>query len=164
MSLYTAGGWNDFLVAAAGAAGALTGLVFLGITINVQRIIAYAGLPGRAVATLVVLMNALIIALVALMPVTSHVTLGLAVLIVSLFGWGTTIFIEFRNRAPAAEVQQHRRNWVVLSQLGTVPYVIGGISLLAAAGGGMFWLVAGTCLALIIGLANGWVLLVEILR
>ncbi len=59
MNIYTAEGWTDFLVASAGAAGALTGLVFLGITINVQQIISYPGLPGRAAATLVVLMNAL---------------------------------------------------------------------------------------------------------
>ena len=49
-------------------------------------------------------------------------------------------------------------------QLATVPFFVCGVSLLAEAGGGLYWMQAGVVLSLLVGLANGWVLLVEILR
>jgi modulator of FtsH protease len=45
-----------------------------------------------------------------------------------------------------------------------VPYVIAGISLIAGAGGGLWWLLAGIIGALVGAVINAWVLLVEILR
>ncbi len=39
-----------------------------------------------------------------------------------------------------------------------------GVTLLAQAGGGLYWLVPSVLTALIFGLINVWVLLVEILR
>jgi uncharacterized membrane protein YdjX (TVP38/TMEM64 family) len=47
---------------------------------------------------------------------------------------------------------------------GTLPFVVAGISLIAEAGGGLYWVLAGTVLALIGAVLNAWVLLVEILR
>jgi pimeloyl-ACP methyl ester carboxylesterase len=42
--------WHDFFLAQAGAAGVLTGLVFVGASINLQKIVSDpgSGLPGRA--------------------------------------------------------------------------------------------------------------------
>jgi hypothetical protein len=42
--------------------------------------------------------------------------------------------------------------------------VVAGGTLLAQAGGGLYWLVPSVLAALIFGLGNTWVLLVEILR
>ena len=42
--------------------------------------------------------------------------------------------------------------------------VIAGATLLGQAGGGLYWLVPCVISAFILGLANVWVLLVEILR
>jgi hypothetical protein len=47
---------------------------------------------------------------------------------------------------------------------GTVPFVIGGASILLEAGGGLHWIVAGIVFAIAGAVANAWVLLVEILR
>jgi uncharacterized membrane protein YdjX (TVP38/TMEM64 family) len=47
---------------------------------------------------------------------------------------------------------------------GTVLLMIGSVSILAAAGGGLYWVVAGILLAIVGAVANAWVLLVEILR
>ena len=47
------GSWADFFSAELGAAAALTGLVIVGISINIARILAEPGLPGRAAETLV---------------------------------------------------------------------------------------------------------------
>lgn len=42
--------------------------------------------------------------------------------------------------------------------------VVAGATLLARAGGGLYWLVPTVLAAFIVGLVNTWVLLVEILR
>ena len=42
--------------------------------------------------------------------------------------------------------------------------VVAGATLLAQAGGGLYWLVPGVLAAIVAGLVNVWVLLVEILR
>ena len=47
---------------------------------------------------------------------------------------------------------------------GTVPLIIGGVSILAHGGGGLYWTVAGMIFAIAGAVANAWVLMVEILR
>jgi hypothetical protein len=49
--------WHDFFLAQAGAAGVLTGLVFVGVSINLQKIVSEpgSGLTGRAAEALIVL-------------------------------------------------------------------------------------------------------------
>jgi modulator of FtsH protease len=46
----------------------------------------------------------------------------------------------------------------------SLPLAAAGISLLAGAGGGLYWLVPGVVAALLGGIINSWILLVEILR
>jgi hypothetical protein len=41
-------GWESFFVAQVGASAAVAGLVFVGVSINLDKILKYAGLPGRA--------------------------------------------------------------------------------------------------------------------
>ena len=53
---------------------------------------------------------------------------------------------------------------VTLLLPGTL-FFAGGLSLVAAGGGGLYWVFAGTALALLVVSAlNAWVLLVEVLR
>jgi hypothetical protein len=40
--------WDGFAVAMAGAAAVLAGLVFVAVSVNIDRILAVGGLPGRA--------------------------------------------------------------------------------------------------------------------
>ena len=51
--------WTDFAVAVAGASAALTGLVFVAVSINLQRILAYPALPTRTGQTLVMFLGPL---------------------------------------------------------------------------------------------------------
>src|SRR5215212_5545579 len=53
--------WHDFFLAQAGAAGVLTGLVFVAASINLQQIVSEpgSGLPGRAAEALILLVGVL---------------------------------------------------------------------------------------------------------
>ena len=48
--------------------------------------------------------------------------------------------------------------------LGTLPFVIGALSVLAESGGGLYWTFAGIIGATVGAVMTAWVLLVEILR
>ena len=55
MHAYSTAGWESLFVAEAGASAALAGLLFVAISINRERILQGAGLPGRAGEAMVLL-------------------------------------------------------------------------------------------------------------
>ena len=78
--------WHDFFLAQAGAAGVLTGLVFVGVSINLQKIVSdpNSGLVGRAAEALVLLLAVLIASVLVLVPGQGAGLLGAEVLVVGL--------------------------------------------------------------------------------
>jgi modulator of FtsH protease len=158
-------GWTDFLVAAAGATGALAGLLFVALSINLTRILALTGLPGRAAETVLLLASGLIGSLLALMPGLSSSELGLLMMGLWLPTWGlpTLYQIQALHRR-----QFHRLNYALLRfglyQAATVPLLLTGLSLRGYLTGGLHWFAVALLLSLSVALFNAWVLLVEILR
>jgi len=53
---------------------------------------------------------------------------------------------------------------IVTGQLGLLPMVAAGVSLLSQRGGGLYWFAAGVIFSFGSALIDAWVLLVEILR
>ena len=53
---------------------------------------------------------------------------------------------------------------ILQTQLASIPLLIGGTCLLLGLPGGMYWLVPGFVLSFVAGVANAWVLLVEVVR
>jgi modulator of FtsH protease len=156
--------WTDLFVATAGASAALAGLVFVAVSINIQRILEFPGLPERALETILLLMVVLLVSIVGLIPGQGHVALGVELLVVSLAVGGAI----FRLPTVRSDVKDEPRVWLlsrwVVRVSAMAPLVIAGVSLLAESGGGLYWLVAGIAFAVTGAVANAWVLLVEILR
>jgi hypothetical protein len=163
VTAYDASEWNSLFIATTGAAAALTGLVFVAVSINLEQILKQEGLPDRALETVLLLLSVLFVSIVALVPGQGHIPLGVELLTVgTIFGVG--IGLLARKSLPHGP----RRAWVVgrviVVLVATVPTLIGGISLLAMKGGGFYWIVAGILGAIGGGIVNAWVLLIEILR
>jgi hypothetical protein len=128
--------WHDLFIGVAGAAAALTGLLF----------------------------EALVIAILGLVPGQSSVALGVELLSLGLGAWLFATGVYTVRRPAVGSYRAPIVVGVVTSQLATLPVVAAGASLVAQRGGGLYWLVPGIVLLLGVGVINAWVLLIEILR
>ena len=164
MTAYEASEWTDFFVAGAGASAALAGLVFVAVSINVERILQFKGLPERALATVLLLLSVVLVSLIGLLPGQTTTALALELLGVSLLLGGLIFWLTSPGRAAYDRSLSHLLSHWLMVALGTVPLLVGSVSLLAEAGGGLYWIAAGIALAITGAVANAWVLLVEILR
>ena len=63
--------------------GGAAGLLFVAVSINVERILSYEGLPERGMETLAMLLGALVVSIAGLMPGQSHVALGIELLAIA---------------------------------------------------------------------------------
>jgi modulator of FtsH protease len=153
------------MIAEAGASAALTGLVFVAVSINLQRVLTYPSLPGRAGESIAQLFSVLIITTLCLVPNQSLTWLGWELLLLGAGQWTVLGALQVRYKLRHRDEPWH---WigtrVVLNQLSSIPVFAAGLSLLLHAGGGLYWLVPGILFLLIAGIFHAWVLLVEILR
>ena len=96
---------------------------------------------------------------VGLIPGQGTTALGLELLII---GGGFTATIAWLFKKSVAGLREHVSvGWhLALIVPGTVPFVLGGASILGQTGGGLYWIIC----ALIGACINAWVLVVEILR
>lgn len=164
MTAYDPTEWHDLFLATAGASAALAGLVFVAVSINLERILQFRGLPERALETVMLLVGALVVSVVGLVPGQSHQALGAELLVVTVALGAAVARLptrqEMLGEQPAAWIWERwatRMGWAVL-------LAIGSVNVLLASGGGLYWVAAGVLLAIVGAVANAWVLLVEIQR
>jgi len=156
--------WHDFFVAVAGAAAALVGLLFVAISINLDRVLAFPTLPRRAANTLGVLGAVLVVAVFALAPGQGTTAIGLEVLVVGAIVTGQSL-VQTRGLGSAPETPRSSTAVHVAMVLApSLALVLGGLSLVLERGGGLYWVLAAAVLAFASAMVNGWVLLVEIKR
>lgn len=158
-------GWADFCVAQIGASAALAGLVFVGITINLDEIMASPPLPNRALGAVLALATVLAESSVLLAPHRSPSRLGLTILLLALAFWLGLSALQrntYRTTLP-----QYRRALVanfLLAQLASLSFVLAGAWVLLFGEGGLGWYLPGTLLCYLVALTEAWVLLIEIKR
>jgi hypothetical protein len=156
--------WSDLFVATAGAAAALAGLVFVAVSINIERILKFEGLPERALEAVLTLVIVVLVSIACLIPGQSVAALGIELLLVA-GGYSALVVRLWPHTRPQPD---DPRTWIVshvlIRVIAAVPLLVGAVSLIAESGGGVYWIVAGIVGAIIGAVANAWVLLVEILR
>ena len=87
VTAYSPEAWDSFFVAQAGATAALAGLLFVGVSINVKTIVASVRLVRRALEAFVLLVEAMLVAIIALVPDASRAALGGSLLVVAVGAW-----------------------------------------------------------------------------
>ena len=154
---YVAGSWADFTVAVVGAAAALTGLLFVAVSLNIERILAGAALTGRSGGTL--------IGILVLLPDQPSTALALELVTTGIVAGGSLLWI---NRPVNRSTEEPRASWLLL-RVGTsvtisASLVLAGATLLAGTGGGLYRIAPAVLVAFLGGLMTVWVLPVEIRR
>ena len=165
MDAYATAGWANFFVAEVSATAALSGLLFVAVSISLAKVLASPQLPGRAIEALVVLVSMLVVGMFGLVPGQHAHTLGIEILSVGVLAWGWSVLLQLASLRVPTGVP---RRWIVLrafqSQVATIPTIVAGASLIAGSGGGLYWLVASLTFAITTATTGAWVLLVEIQR
>ena len=159
------GDWGNFFIAEAGASAALAGLIFVAVSINLNRIINYPRLVTRAFQSLALLVTILITASLMLVPGQSFTVVGIEILVVGVVIWLLNIYLDIRNFRQTDP--QYRRAYsanILMGQLATLPYLIAGISILTTGEGGIYWLVPALIFSVLQAILDSWVLLIEINR
>lgn len=162
VTLYDATKWHELFLASAGAAAALAGLVFVAVSINIERILALHGVPERALQTILLLVAVVVISIVGLVPQSTQL-LGIEVLVVAAL-LCLAIGIPTRAAFDTGGNRKYLASRLVVVLPGSAFYLVGAVSLLAVTGGGLAWVVLGIISGIVGAVGNAWVLLVEILR
>ena len=162
---YAADSWTDFAVAVATAAATLAGLVFVAVSINLRQILSFPNLPARAGQTLVLFSTPLIAGLFLVVPGQARAAVASELLVTGIAVGAVQVRIgawQPRSEQETPVTRVVMRVFPTAASCGCL--VIAGATLFAQAGGGLFWFVPSALVAIIFGLLNAWVLLVEILR
>ena len=157
--------WANFFVAVVGASAALAGLIFVGISISLKKILEYPKLANRGLESLILLMTILVTGSLGLVPRQSDVALGIEVTTLGAITW-IIIYLLDRSaiRGTEPEWKKHYRRNMVFNQLAVLPYIAGGVVLLLQGPVGLYWMLPGILGSFIKALTDAWVLLVEIHR
>jgi hypothetical protein len=165
VSAYDAHAWLEFGVAAAGAAAVLTGLVFVAVSINLERVLQVPGLPDRAGESVLMFLGAMVYSLFLLVPGQSTDALGIELVVTGLVFAVVLLLVAASGfRKPTRQPLSWKITRVVAALASTVPVVIGGVTVAGESGGGLYWLFAGILLSFLAGVGNSWVLLIEVVR
>ncbi len=167
-------GWENFAVFSGSAAGALTGLLFVAVSLNRDRIVSHPALRSEAGQTLVLFLLALLLSLLLVIPGTSPRLLGIVLVVVAVVA-GAILIIIGRGKddaargkpseaagdhpSEAAEDRLARLLDTVSPNLVAMLSITVAGSLEIAGDNGLYWLAAAVVLALGGGVINAWLFL-----
>jgi modulator of FtsH protease len=161
---YSAVPWQTFLAAEVGAGASLTGLLFVAVSINLERILSFPKLPARAGETLTLLLMVVVIASLELAPQSPA---ALAAEVIACAGGTAAVVLTVQLRhgpdSPTDPI------WWYLARIATIQvpallFLAGGITLALRQGGGLYWMLPAVPVAFLGAVYTAWVLLVEIIR
>jgi modulator of FtsH protease len=158
MSGYLATAWSDFSVAVVGASAALTGLLFVAMSLHLPQVASSKAHRNRSEATLAALVMLIIVATVGLIPDQSTSLLGLELAVAfAVF----LVFYALRSRAYWAGGRLPR-SVALRTALGAVITLSGigcGVLLLIGLGWAVFLVVPMFLGGVVLGVANTWSIL-----
>jgi hypothetical protein len=158
---YTTATWLGFGEVLAAVAGALTGLLFVALSVKSDVLAASRSLSSRAAETLVLFMISVLIAVFLVAP-QPPVALGAELLALAVVS-GITLFVLDRraghasDQGVAAYIERFSPNTITAVLVG-----VAALSFLLKAGDGLYWLIPAAVASLVGGVVNAWLFLVKI--
>ena len=158
---YSTAMWLSFGEAIAAVAGALTGLLFVAVSVNSAVLARSRSLSSRAAQTLVLFMTTVLIAVVLVAPQPAA-ALGAELLTVAAVSGAALVILDRRaghsaERGVARYIERFSPNLITAALVG-----VAGVSLLAKAGGGLYWLIPAVVAGLLGGVVNAWLFLTKV--
>ena len=165
MHAATISDWTIFFTAQLGAAATLGGLVFVGLSLNLTKILSFPALPNRALLALGVLLGILVVSSLILIPGQSTELIGFEILAAGLLATVVAASIEVRTlrSTPLQNPGKFIGDMVFLA-FALVPYIVGGALMLGSSLVGLYWVAAAVIISFIKAIGDAWILLVEINR
>jgi hypothetical protein len=159
--------WHDYFITVAEVSATLAGLLFVGLTISLDHVLAGTGYMSRAFAALFAQFEMLLIGIFGIVPGqpawvlgAEFIVTGLGVLI------GTSVFAYNFPEDPNSALGSRGPRTVraVLGYLATLLPVTTGIGLIAGHAAALYALIPAEVACLYLSIGNAWVFAVELPR
>ena len=160
--VYNAGQWHDFFVMVGGGAAALTGLVFVAMTLNLETITKDATHRYRAIGTLVGFTAVFIMCALALMGVERYQAVGAEWLVVATIAGVIYVYgyVEaIRSGGSSAGLHGYR---VVAGTTCYLAQIIGSLFLLLGHSAGLYTAAAAMVIYFALLISGAWLLIVGV--
>jgi hypothetical protein len=156
--------WQSFAEMIGSASGALTGLLFVAVSLNASRIAGHVGLRASATQTLVLFLVPLVMAAVLLVPRQPDWVLGSELIATGLVGSWILLTIRRLKRGLADDDLRliaifNRRGPNVIVML---LFVASGTVLACGEGCGLYLLLPAALVAFVSGVLNAWYFLLPL--
>jgi hypothetical protein len=151
--------WHEFYLLVGTSVAALTGLMFVVVSIGPEVIVARPAGGVRAFVTPIVVYftTVLVVSAVMLMPHVGPVVLGVLLLLGSAAGLAYIFWIDVHGQWGENKLEWDDLVWyVVLPVLGYVLMLAAGIGIWMRSAFGPFTLGAAMILLTVVGLRNAW--------
>jgi hypothetical protein len=150
--------WHDFATMIGGASGALTGLLFVSVSLNAGRIAGHAGLRASAGQTLTLFITPLLIATTLLVPHQADWVLGAELMATGLLG-GLVLSANHHLLTGLADDDLRLIsifNRPALNVITMALVLASGAVLAAGQEAGLYLLFPATVVAFVSGVLNAW--------
>ena len=157
---YLPGMWHDFGVTIGSLAGALTGLLFVAVSIKSETLSKSVSLRSRAAQTLVLFMTSALAAIVLVAPQPGDALGGELIALAATSGAALYVLDRRGGHDQTSRVARYieRASPNAITQ---VLFGVAGITFLVTAGGGLYWLIPAAVFSLVGGVINAWLFLVR---
>jgi hypothetical protein len=157
--------WSTFAVVVGGASGALTGLIFVAVSLNRDRVVGNPMLSAIAFKTLVLFILPLGVSISIATPVQAGWAVGAELMAIGVVGMIVLVLTKRQEKRFSSSEDDDSRLASALEKgdpgLLTASFTfIAGLSEVIGHGGRLYWLVPAVFFALVAGIANAWLFLV----